>query len=61
MRLPRHTHSVACPVRPTPTTLIRAPQTPHMRKEHWRKSNQFFALTRSHAELVASDTEAYES
>lgn len=36
-------------------------QTPHMRAEHWRKSNQFFGLTRRHAELVVADTEAERS
>lgn len=57
-------HAAAGPraTRPHTVTVVPPlPQTPHMRKEHWRKSNQFFALTRAHAELVATDTEAYES
>ena len=27
-----------------------------MKKEHWRKSSQWFGLTRAHAELVIKDT-----
>ena len=30
---------------------------PKLKKEHWRKSAQWFALTRYHAELVVSDVE----
>lgn len=30
---------------------------PRLRREHWRKSNQWFALTAEHARLVVSDKE----
>lgn len=39
----------------------RPPQTPHLKRQHLRKSSQFWALTRQHAELVASDEEVYAS
>lgn len=45
------------PLAPAP----RHVQTPHMNASHWRKSNQFFGLTRRHAELVLADTEAEAS
>lgn len=28
----------------------------HLSKDHWRKSSQWFALTRAHAQLVVDDT-----
>lgn len=31
---------------------------PLLRKEHWRKSNQWFSLTARHAELIVQDTVA---
>jgi hypothetical protein len=34
-------------------------ETPRMNMTHWRKSNQFFALTREHAQLVAEDAEIF--
>jgi hypothetical protein len=34
-------------------------ETPRLRAEHWRKSNQWWALTREHAELVVEDDEVY--
>lgn len=36
-------------------------QTARMQRQHWRKSNQFFGLTRAHAELVAGDVEVFTS
>lgn len=30
---------------------------PRQKKDHWRKSGQWFALTQQHAQLVVSDTE----
>lgn len=36
-------------------------QTETMNGSHWRKSNQFFALTRQHAEIVVNDVEAERS
>ena len=37
------------------------PQTARMQRRHWRKSNQFFGLTREHAEVVVDDMEVYAS
>jgi hypothetical protein len=34
---------------------------PHLKWEHWRKSNQWFALTAEHARLVVSDSEVAEA
>lgn len=36
-------------------------QTEHLRAAHWRKSGQFFGLTRAHAEAVLRDVEVYRS
>jgi hypothetical protein len=36
-------------------------QTEHLKKHHWRKSSQFFSLTRRHAELAAEDTEVWQA
>ena len=35
-------------------------ETPRLTAAHWRKSSQFFMLTREHAELVVQDTEIFE-
>lgn len=35
-------------------------QTEHFRKEHWRKSQQWFAISRPHAELVVADQHVKE-
>ncbi|KAL4439980.1 hypothetical protein ABPG75_002981 [Micractinium tetrahymenae] len=35
--------------------------TPQLKKQHWRKSNQFFGLTRKHAELVAADSKIFRA
>jgi len=31
-------------------------ETSQMKSEHWRKSSQWFGITRAHAELVMKDT-----
>jgi hypothetical protein len=36
-------------------------QTPHMNASHWRKSSQWFALQRKHAEIIVNDVEIEES
>lgn len=35
-------------------------QTEHFKEEHWRKSQQWFALSRAHAELVVADRHVSE-
>ena len=36
-------------------------ESPSLNKSHWRKSGQWFALQRRHAELVVADTEVAEA
>jgi hypothetical protein len=36
-------------------------ESPTLRREHWRKSNQWFALTARHAQLVLEDTAVAEA
>jgi hypothetical protein len=36
-------------------------QTKRLQKRHWRKSSQFFSLTRRHAEAVVRDREVYSA
>lgn len=49
------------PIQSYPAQPAVLPQTPRLKKEHWRKSNQFFGLTRKHAELVAADSEVFQA
>ena len=35
--------------------------SPSLSKEHWRKSNQWFALTAPHAQLVLADSTVAEA
>jgi hypothetical protein len=34
---------------------------PNLKKKHWRKSNQWFALTRDHAEIVTTNNDVAEA
>ena len=34
-----------------------AMESPSLNKSHWRKSGQWFALQRRHAEIIVADTE----
>ena len=36
-------------------------ESPSLNRSHWRKSGQWFALQRRHAELVVADTEVAEA
>ena len=36
-------------------------ESPTLKKEHWRKSGQWFALNRQHVEIVVDDTEVAEA
>lgn len=36
-------------------------ERPSLKKEHWRKSGQWFALHRKHVQLVVEDTEVAEA
>jgi len=40
---------------------LRLPQTEHLTKAQWRKSSQFWGLTREHAELALQDSEVYNA
>ena len=52
---PSHPHPHATPP-PPPSPML---QTPRLQRKHWRKSNQFFGLTRRHAEAVVEDREVW--
>lgn len=36
-------------------------ESPSLNKSHWRKSGQWFALQRRHAEIIVADTEVAEA
>ena len=36
-------------------------ESPTLKKEHWRKSGQWFALNRRHVQIVVVDTEVAEA